>query len=354
MKAAVRKGRSLHLFRSEQLTWVQLTWASLSESLKFQPLGETLRPGCGKIHGPGCLPKLTTYRLKVNRLIESRDHDLDVGSPQRLGKGTKIGLSLLVVLHVWAIAAPPLAFQTRGPLGGSPSVATLTAPVRGYGEFLYLNRGYAFFAPDPGPSHLIQAAYVDAVGNPAEEMFPDLDHQWPRLLYHRHFMLSEFLHEIYQPPGPPPGLGEVDANAARAWSAARGRYESVRVSYVNHLTTSREGSRDLAIRRLEHRIPSFVEFASRSLPLQDSSYYGVLLDRVPDLGESGQLGGPIAPEVLSTDAAPELDRVGGDDVITHTLPSEVPSPGTPLPGTPVAPNLATPDLATPQESDVPQ
>ncbi len=228
-------------------------------------------------------------------------------------------------MHLWAVASPPLAFQTRGPLGGSPSVATLAAPVRGYGEFLYLNRGYAFFAPDPGPSHLIQAAYTDTTGKVDEELFPDRTRQWPRLLYHRHFMLTEFLHEIYQPPGPPPQLREVDANAARAWSAARGRYESVRQSYVNHLKSIHGESRDVAIRRIEHRIPSFVELMARPTPLSDPSLYGVLAD-VPIEFQNPDAGDRSTPEVLSTVGDPEVDRVNqGDVVVEAESPAASPS-----------------------------
>ena len=108
-------------------------------------------------------------------------------------KRFRLVVSSLLVLHLLAIFLPPLSFQSRGPLGQSPSVASLLWPLEGYGQFLYMNRGYAFFAPDPGPSHLMQAAITDPQGNRQEVMYPDLRQQWPRLLYHRHFMLTEYL-----------------------------------------------------------------------------------------------------------------------------------------------------------------
>ncbi len=228
-----------------------------------------------------------------------------------LGRGVRVVVSIAVVLHLWAVISPPLGFQTRGSLGSSPSVATLSGPVRGYGEMLYLNRGYAFFAPDPGPSHLVQASYIDAGGNRVEEMFPARDRHWPRLMYHRHFMLTEFLHEIYQPPGPPPDLAEVDRVAARLWAAARGRYESVRQSYTDHLSSSRVGSKDLAIRRLEHRIPSFIEIVAEPMQLDDPRMYGVLVDRPLDVGGAGEPQ-VTNPETLPGFGTPEVDLVDRD------------------------------------------
>ncbi len=148
---------------------------------------------------------------------------------------------MLVIGHLLAVLLPPLSFQTRGPLGLSPAVATLLAPFEGYGQFLYIDRGYAFFAPDPGPSHLIQAAITDGGGQRIEIMYPDREQQWPRLLYHRHFMLSEFMDEIYQPPGPPQELVELDREEAEFWVRSRARYEHVRQSVVEHLQAEYPG-----------------------------------------------------------------------------------------------------------------
>ena len=140
----------------------------------------------------------------------------------------RLSLSLLVTVHLIAVVAPPLAFQARGPLGLSPSVNTLISLVQDYSQFLYMDRGYAFFAPDPGPSHLIQVAIASESGTQEsgtiesgtiEQMYPDRQAQWPRLLYHRHFMITEFLEEIYQPPGPPPELFQVDPVEAENWTA---------------------------------------------------------------------------------------------------------------------------------------
>lgn len=215
----------------------------------------------------------------------------------------RFALSVLIIGHLSAVFLPPLAFQTQGPMGRSPSVETLLAPVRGYGQFLYLDRGYAFFAPDPGPSHLIQVAVRDSAGKTTEQMFPDLDRQWPRLLYHRHFMLTEFLHEIHQPPGPPEELAELDPAEAEYWAQARARFEQVHNSMIEHLEGQFPG-KEVAIRRIEHVIPNFLEYEEDPIPLDDPRLYNVLLDqpRPVDAPPADQVSGVPAEEVPPSDA----------------------------------------------------
>jgi hypothetical protein len=61
-----------------------------------------------------------------------------------------------------------------------------------YLDALYLNHGYYFFAPDPGPGHLVYYDVFDAQGNLLKQgHFPDWELHRPRLWYHRHFMLAE-------------------------------------------------------------------------------------------------------------------------------------------------------------------
>ena len=202
----------------------------------------------------------------------------------------RFAISILLIGHLLAVILPPLSFQA----GQSPSVATLFAPLEGYSQFLYIDRGYAFFAPDPGPSRLIQAAITERNGQRVEKMFPDREDQWPRLLYHRHFMLAEYLQEIYQPPGPPPGLAQVDRQEAEFWVRTRARYEHVRNSAVEHLKHKYPG-RDVVIRRLEHLVPDFIEFQADPIELTDPRLYRVLLDQPIEIDEAGNLAAPSGP-----------------------------------------------------------
>jgi len=184
----------------------------------------------------------------------------------------------LIVFHLLAVVLPPLAFQTASSGSQSSLVQALLRPVAGYGQFLHLDRGYAFFAPDPGPSRLIQVAVVAPDGSVTESMYPDLQSQWPRLLYHRHFMLTEFLSNIYQPPGPPDEMFQSDPLGAEMWQRARGRYEFVRKSMVDHLRSVHDG-RPVAIRRVEHAIPALPEYNAEPIPLSDPRLYNILLDQ---------------------------------------------------------------------------
>ncbi|NND98589.1 MAG: hypothetical protein HKN47_14810 [Pirellulaceae bacterium] len=203
-------------------------------------------------------------------------------------------LSLLICGHLLAVALPPLAFQT----GNSAIVGSLIAPLAPYAEFLYLDRGYAFFAPDPGPSHLIEAAVTQGSGERIETKYPSLDRQWPRLKYHRHFMLAEFLTEIYQPPGPPRELAAVDPLAAEQWVRLRARYEHVRQSMVDHLRHT-HNDKPVEIRRIEHLIPSPQEYLQGEFSINDPRLYIVMLDRPID--DPMGLAGP--PEAIPAPAA---------------------------------------------------
>ena len=205
--------------------------------------------------------------------------------PINISPRVKVLLSFLLTAHLFALVLPPLSVQTRGPIGPSPSVSTGLEWVEPYSQLLYIDRGYAFFAPDPGPSHLIQAAITGPDGQRREKIYPDIEQQRPRLLYHRHFMLSEFLQEIYHPPGPPEELQKVDPQEAQYWSVARARYESVRQSIMDHLRHEYSGN-DVAIARIEHLLPNLIDYQQEPVELTDERLYRVLLDQPIQPGAS--------------------------------------------------------------------
>lgn len=187
----------------------------------------------------------------------------------------RFSLSLFVVVHLAAVSLPPLSLQARGPLGVSPIIAWMLAPLDAYCQFLYLDRGYAFFAPDPGPSHLIQVAVSDGEKVTDEVFYPDLQSQKPRLLYHRHLMLTEYLHEIYR-PRVQSGTGLPSEDSSR-WIEERDRYEQVRHSFLRHLQHVYEG-KQVSLRRIEHRLPNLELYREHPLPLDHVDSYRVLAD----------------------------------------------------------------------------
>ena len=187
----------------------------------------------------------------------------------------RVLLSILVVLHFLAVVLPPTSLQARGPLGLSPFIAKILHPLESYCQFLYIDRGYAFFAPDPGPSHLLQVRVEESNGEFKEYLYPDLNRQWPRLKYHRHFMLSEFLHDLYRPKVM--SGNELSRLQESRSIAERGRYERVLHSYSNHLQYSFGGKR-ISLRRLEHLLPSYEQYLLDPLPLNHPDSYRVLRD----------------------------------------------------------------------------
>ena len=95
---------------------------------------------------------------------------------------------LLLAWHLVALCVGPATMPPASPL--QTGAARAFAP---YLATLYLGHGYHFFAPDPGPSTLLEYEGTLSDGTPVAGTLPDLDDHFPRLLYHRHFMLTERL-----------------------------------------------------------------------------------------------------------------------------------------------------------------
>jgi len=100
-------------------------------------------------------------------------------------------VSVLILLHVAAVFIAPCSVSPSSQLSRAAWFA-----VHPYLDAAYLNHGYHFFAPEPGPSHLIRYELERADGTTKRGFFPDRQQHWPRLLYHRHFMLSEHLNAL--------------------------------------------------------------------------------------------------------------------------------------------------------------
>jgi hypothetical protein len=182
-----------------------------------------------------------------------------IEGPLAAGQGWRYRLlSLLILFHVAAVVLAPFAFATSSPEGTSPLVAFVSPLFRGYSEFAFLNHGYAFFAPDPGPSVLMRGRMEFTDGRPpVERVFPDLGQDFPRLFYHRHFMLSEQLNMLFVPEEPPDEIRN-DPGLLLTWRGQRAAYERRRSSFVRHLR-QRYGAERVTLTRVEHRLASPAE-----------------------------------------------------------------------------------------------
>ena len=102
----------------------------------------------------------------------------------------RVTVSIALIVYLFIVIAAP---ATTHPDSQSELTRPIAQTLRPIHQSLYLGHGYRFFAPNPGPSHIIQYSIETKDGNQIEGKFPDRNQHWPRLLYHRWFMLSESL-----------------------------------------------------------------------------------------------------------------------------------------------------------------
>ncbi len=210
-----------------------------------------------------------------------------------------IGAALLV--HLLAVVITPLHYASRSGANSSPLLDAVEEPLRPYTQAAFLNHGYAFFSPDPGSSRLIRYRVKNGEGEVIEQRFPDRQRHWPRLLYHRYFMLSEQMPPFVPgkpEPQPPKGSPEY-AEAMAAWRMYEAERQRSRTGYIKRWEAVKQHLRakysveDVELMRLEHMLPTPGDVLGgmqltdkrliRELPEQDSF--------APQQGP----GGPRAP-----------------------------------------------------------
>ena len=106
----------------------------------------------------------------------------------------RIAILVLLGLYLAIVVLAPLTNPSGAPYL-TEEVARRVSPVH---QALYLNHGYRFFAPNPGPSHSIAYEIETADEQKIKGHFPDRENTSPRLLYHRWFMLSESLYREFE------------------------------------------------------------------------------------------------------------------------------------------------------------
>ena len=146
-----------------------------------------------------------------------------------------------LLLYLAAVVVPPLA----GPPPASELAVTALQPLRPLVGALYLGHGYRFFAPDPGPGHSIQWSMEFADGSTRRGTIPDRDADWPRLLYHRRFMISEKLSGLVPPADAP----------EEARRQSRGDWQPLVKDLAGHLLRRHGGDR-VTLQLTEHYLPT--------------------------------------------------------------------------------------------------
>lgn len=164
-------------------------------------------------------------------------------------------VSLLVSFHVLAVFVGPWSAIREQ---ASPLAQDLRSLMGWYIEPLFLSNGYRFFAPEPGPSHLVRYEVTRRNGEVVRGRFPDRNTEWPRLLYHRYFMLSETLNSMRPPEGVPAG--------------DRVTYDLYVRSYARHLAKKYDG-RQVKLFLVEHAIPSIDDIQAGKVSLAQEHFY---------------------------------------------------------------------------------
>lgn len=107
----------------------------------------------------------------------------------------RVLISLCLGYHVLAMFVSPWAVPPTSELA-----VGVQRWVAHYQTLLYLNHGYRFFAPDPGPASVVEFQIQRADGSQFAGLFPDrqaINRDYPRLNYHRWFMWSETLGRMF-------------------------------------------------------------------------------------------------------------------------------------------------------------
>lgn len=172
--------------------------------------------------------------------------------------------SALIAFHLAAIIVAPWSAPPSSPL--SNAAARLFQP---YLQAAYLNHGYHFFAPEPGPSHLVRYELQLSDGSVKHGKFPDGHEHQPRLFYHRHFMLTEFLTQI--PP---------DEKTLKQWERqpdwrlqqiSQGQ-RILAKGYADHLLNKHD-AKSVKLYLVRHNLPSPLD-VQQGMKLDDERLYG--------------------------------------------------------------------------------
>ena len=116
------------------------------------------------------------------------------------GGALRVLISIALLLHLTAVISAPMALPPSSEL--QRGVATAFRP--------YLDAAYSrswlpvlcTLAGAKSPGSV--TGWKCPTAQPARDVFPNLKTQWPRLFYHRHFMLSEKLNDHLPPLDLPP------------------------------------------------------------------------------------------------------------------------------------------------------
>ncbi len=228
-------------------------------------------------------------------------HAADEGEPISLSLAwpTRLGLSIALIAHLLAIASEPFLMFSRSAMKTGTDATLLRRGLGPYVEMLYLDHGYFFFAPNPGPSHILECRLFDegkdTEGEPKQRLrFPDRRVHWPRLYYHRHFMLSEFYQNSHTWTDQPLEA-KLDPKIDAEWRQELSRYQQLQRSVIKHLQ-SVHPQQSIVLKRIEHQLPNDYRVLVERWRLHDPRLYEVMPESL------AERDGPTSNPPVSTEA----------------------------------------------------
>ncbi len=189
---------------------------------------------------------------------------------------------VLAAVHLLGVLAEPLRFFSRSELGVAPDFGWLGETAKPYSQWLYLDHGYFFFAPNPGPGHLIRCSLsrekdvelTESEASASTRFFPNRKLDWPRLRYHRYFMLSEFYNSRYAPRQVTDEL-KKDSEFLARWTFDNDLYLQIQTSMTKSLKHS-TGATQVDLRRLERLLPDPPQILREGFALDDPRFLVLL------------------------------------------------------------------------------
>ena len=155
----------------------------------------------------------------------------DDGVENGLSSRTRLLISLGLLFHLLAVVVPPSSVPPASELE-----YTAMRTVGWYSDAMCLNHGYRFFSPNPGASHMMRVEIELKDGRRLPDLiYPDLKKQWPRLRYHRHFMLTSRLGGAPRDP-----LGRTLSESYARHLYAKHDAREVRIFGRRHFPADRE------------------------------------------------------------------------------------------------------------------
>jgi hypothetical protein len=149
----------------------------------------------------------------------------------RFKQAIKVLASCCIAAHLGAIFVAPASVAPT-----SPMIYSTWSACSSYLYNTNLNHGYHFFAPEPGASSLLEYRGKTSDGEIKHGVLPDKQQMRPRLLYHRYFMLTEYLGSFADDD---PARQPVIHNFARQLLENEG-LDQVELKLVRHRPSTRQ------------------------------------------------------------------------------------------------------------------